>query len=60
MVPIAFVCILIRKSWRELLGQLKRLGLSAAPKLAIGNGSWASGSPCRKNTARRPVALLGS
>ena len=24
------------QSWRELLGQLKRLGLSAAPKLAIG------------------------
>jgi putative transposase len=27
------------QSWRELLGQLKRLGLSAAPKLAIGGGS---------------------
>ena len=27
------------QSWRELLGQLKRLGLSAAPKLAIGDGS---------------------
>jgi transposase-like protein len=26
-------------SWREVLGQLKRLGLSAAPKLAIGDGS---------------------
>jgi transposase-like protein len=27
------------QSWRELLGQLKRLGLTAAPKLAIGDGS---------------------
>src|SRR5258708_40104235 len=27
------------QSWRELLGQLKRLGLSAAPELAIGDGS---------------------
>ena len=27
------------QSWRELLGQLKRLGLSIAPKLAIGDGS---------------------
>ena len=27
------------QSWRELLGQLKRLGLSGAPKLAIGDDS---------------------
>jgi transposase-like protein len=27
------------QSWRELLGQLKRMGLSAAPKLSIGDGS---------------------
>jgi putative transposase len=27
------------RSWRELLGQLKRLGLSSTPKLAIGDGS---------------------
>jgi putative transposase len=27
------------QSWRELLQQLKRLGLSVAPKLAIGDGS---------------------
>jgi putative transposase len=27
------------QSWRELLGQLKRQGLSSAPKLAIGDGS---------------------
>jgi putative transposase len=27
------------QSWRELLGALKRLGLSTAPKLAIGDGS---------------------
>ena len=27
------------QSWRELLQQLKRLGLSSAPKLAIGDGS---------------------
>jgi putative transposase len=27
------------QSWRELLGQLKRLGLSTAPKLVIGDGS---------------------
>jgi Transposase, Mutator family len=27
------------QSWRELFGQLKRLGLSIAPKLAIGDGS---------------------
>jgi putative transposase len=26
-------------SWRELLGQLKRLGLLTPPKLAIGDGS---------------------
>jgi hypothetical protein len=29
------------QSWRELLGQLKCLGLSTAPKLAIGDGfTW--------------------
>jgi transposase-like protein len=27
------------QSWRELLGQLKRMGLSSAPKLAMGDGS---------------------
>ena len=27
------------QSWSELLGQLKRMGLSTAPKLAIGDGS---------------------
>jgi transposase-like protein len=27
------------QSWRELLGQLKRMGLSSAPKLAIGDGA---------------------
>ena len=27
------------QSWRELLQQLKRLGLCTAPKLAIGDGS---------------------
>jgi putative transposase len=27
------------QSWRELLGQLKRMGLSSAPMLAIGDGS---------------------
>jgi putative transposase len=27
------------QSWRELLGQLKRLGFTTAPKLAIGDGS---------------------
>jgi len=27
------------QSWREVLGQLKRLGLTSAPKLAIGDGS---------------------
>ena len=27
------------QSWRELLGQFKRMGLSSAPKLAIGDGS---------------------
>ena len=27
------------QSWRELLGQLKRLGLTSAPKLAVGDGS---------------------
>jgi putative transposase len=27
------------QSWREVLGQLKRQGLSSAPKLAIGDGS---------------------
>jgi transposase-like protein len=27
------------QSWRELLGQLKRLGLTTSPKLAIGDGS---------------------
>jgi putative transposase len=31
--------------WRELLGQLKRLGLSAVPKLAVGDGSLCS---CRR------------
>jgi transposase-like protein len=27
------------QSWREVLGQVKRQGLSSAPKLAIGDGS---------------------
>jgi putative transposase len=27
------------QSWRELFGQLKRMGLTTAPKLAIGDGS---------------------
>ena len=27
------------QSWRELLGQLKRLGLSGSPKLVIDDGS---------------------
>ena len=27
------------QSWRELLGQLKRHGLTVAPKLAVGDGS---------------------
>ena len=47
------------QSWRELLGQLKRLGLSAAPKLAIGDGSLVSGSLCRKNMARSPSNVAG-
>jgi len=48
------------KSWRELLGQLKRLGLSGAPKLAIGDGSlgfWIA--LYRKNMVRSPSTLLG-
>jgi putative transposase len=36
------------RSWRELLGQVKRLGLSTAPKLAIGDGSLGFLAPTRK------------
>ena len=48
------------QSWRELLGQLKRLGLSAAPKLAIGDGSLGFWSLCRKNMVRSPISVAGS
>jgi hypothetical protein len=44
------------QSWCELLGQLKRLGLSAAPKLAIGDGSlgfWKSNSPKPANACTK-------
>jgi putative transposase len=47
------------QSWRELLGQLKRMGLSSAPKLAIGDGSWVFGLLCRKNMARSPSNAAG-
>jgi putative transposase len=48
------------QSWRELLGQLKRMGLSIAPKLAMETVLWVSGSLWRKNTAWSPssVALV--
>src|SRR6202163_1698632 len=37
------------QSWRELIGQLKRLGLSGAPKLAIGDGSlWLAAKRFRR------------
>jgi putative transposase len=42
------------KSWRELLEQLKRLGLTTAPKLAIGDGSL--GFLDRSAGRIRPVA----
>ena len=45
------------QSWRELLAQLKRSGLSAAPKLAIGDGSLGFFRSAG-DMARRPAALL--
>jgi hypothetical protein len=32
-------CLESKQSWRELLQQPKRHGLTVAPKLAVGNGS---------------------
>ena len=49
------------QSWRELLGQLKRLGLSAAPKLALGDGSlgfWIGSAG--RIWSDRPATLLGA
>jgi hypothetical protein len=45
------------QSWRELLGQLKRMGLSTAPKA----GYWRrfSGLLWRKNTARLSSNVAG-
>jgi putative transposase len=40
------------QSWRELLGQLKRQGLSSGPKLAIGDGSLGFWIAYRKNMTR--------
>ena len=48
------------QSWRELLGQLKRLGLSAAPKLATGDGSLGFWIALQEGIrSNRPAALLG-
>jgi putative transposase len=40
--------------WRELLGQLKSLGLSRRPSWPLVTDHWASGLLCRKNTV--PIA----
>ena len=49
------------QSWRELLGQLKRLGLSTAPKLAIGDGSLSLlDRPAARIRPGRPAAMLGT
>jgi hypothetical protein len=45
------------QSWRELLGQLKRLGLSGSPKLVIDRKRGGGHHPradCSPNRARRP------
>jgi putative transposase len=38
-LPLSFAYHESSQSWRELLGQLKRLGLSGSPKLVIDDGS---------------------
>jgi len=38
-LPLSFANHESSQSWRELLGQLKRLGLSGSPKLVIDDGS---------------------
>ena len=49
------------QSWRELLQQLKRLGLSTAPKLAIGDGSLSFlDCPAGRIWPRGAAALLGA
>jgi putative transposase len=53
-LPLSFAYHESSQSWRELLGQLKRLGLSGSPKLVIDDGSLGFWSLCRKNMARSP------
>jgi hypothetical protein len=38
-LPLSFAYHESSQSWRELLGQLKRLSLSGSPKLVIDDGS---------------------
>jgi len=47
------------QSWRELLLDLKRRGLEAAPKLAVGDGAMGSGRPCTRFTARPGCSAAG-
>ena len=47
------------QSWRELLQQLKRLGLSTAPKLAIGDGSLGFWIALQENMVPWPSSAAG-
>jgi transposase-like protein len=54
-LPLSFAYHESSQSWRELLGQLKRLGLSGSTKSwSLMTDRSASGSLCRKNMARSP------
>jgi transposase-like protein len=48
------------QSWRELLLDMKRRGLEAAPKLAVGDGAMGSGRHCKRFTARPGFSAAGS
>ena len=47
------------QSWYELLLDLKRRGLTKSPKLAVGDGRWASGPPCRRPFPRPARSAAG-
>jgi hypothetical protein len=59
-LPLSFAYHESSQSWRELLGQLKRLGLSGSPKLVAGHAdpslSWWHWPFAFKRTFCTPVA----
>ena len=48
------------QSWRELLLDLKRRGLTHAPDLAVGDGALASGPPCVRCLGTPVNSAVGS